>query len=222
MLTNTEKKFSLLFIIIVIADTICNNIEGLSSIKFISKPAILTSLIIFFWRNSNHLLSKTRNLMLLALLFSLLGDVLLMFVHKSANFFISGLISFLIAHIMYIFVFLKNRNYEKNTLLFSGILLIYGASIFYFLHDGLGDLFIPVLIYMTIILLMANTAFSRKGSVPILSYNLVLIGAILFIISDSLLAINKFYQPIYLAHTSIMFTYTLAQLFIVFGVKKQR
>ena len=160
--------------------------------------------------------------MLLALSFSLLGDVLLMFVHKSANFFISGLISFLIAHIMYIFVFLKNRNNEKNTLLFLGILLIYGVSIFCFLHDGLGDLFIPVLIYMTIILLMANTAFSRKGSVPILSYNLVLIGAILFVISDSLLAINKFYQPIYLAHTSIMFTYTLAQLFIVFGVKKQR
>ena len=222
MLTKSERNFSIIFVLIVITDFICNSIIDLASLRYITKPAILTSLIIFFWRNSTHLLSKTRNLMLIALVFSLLGDVLLMFVHKSTNFFMGGLIAFLTAHIMYIFVFLKNRNREINTILFTSILLIYGAAIFYFLHDGLGKLFIPVLVYMTIILLMVNTAFLRKGSVPITSYNLVLIGAILFMISDSLLAINKFHQPIYLAHVSIILTYALAQLFIVFGIKRQR
>ena len=222
MLTKSERNFSIIFVLIVITDFICNSIIDLASLRYITKPAILTSLIIFFWRNSTHLLSKTRNLMLIALVFSLLGDVLLMFVHKSTNFFMGGLIAFLTAHIMYIFVFLKNRNREINTILFTSILLIYGAAIFYFLHDGLGNLFFPVLVYMTIILLMANTAFLRKGSVPITSYNLVLIGAILFMISDSLLAINKFHQPIYLAHDSIILTYALAQLFIVFGIKRQR
>ena len=88
MLTKTEKTFSIIFLFIVIVGFICNSIDGLSSLHYITKPAILTSLIIFFWKNSNHLLSKTRNLMLLALVFSLLGDVLLMFVFNSANFFI--------------------------------------------------------------------------------------------------------------------------------------
>jgi uncharacterized membrane protein YhhN len=54
-----------------------------------------------------------------------------------------------------------------------------------------------------------------------ISYKLVAIGAILFVISDSLLALNKFYVPFYFADISIIFTYGLAQLFIVLGLKKQ-
>jgi len=221
MLTKTEKTFSIIFLFIVIVGFICNSIDGLSSLHYITKPAILTSLIIFFWKNSNHLLSKTRNLMLLALIFSLLGDVLLMFVFNSANFFISGLIAFLIAHVFYIITFLKSRNKEKSPIPFSVLLLIYGALIFYFLSCGLGEMFIPVVVYMCIILLMAITAFLRKGSVPNVSYKFVFFGAILFMISDSLLALNKFYLPFSFADTSIIFTYALAQIFIVFGVIKQ-
>jgi len=222
MLSKIEKKFSILFIVIVFAELVFSNINGLTSLHYITKPAILTSLIIFFWRNSSHLLLKTRNLMLLALSFSLLGDVLLMFVHKSANFFISGLIAFLIAHVFYILTFLKTRNKKKSSTPFSIILLIYAAIIFYFLHDGLGNLLIPVIIYMSVILFMAISAFLRKSSTLKVSYDFVFFGAILFMISDSLLALNKFYQPFCFADLGIIFTYALAQLFIVFGIKKQR
>ena len=60
----------------------------------------------------------------------------------------------------------------------------------------------------------------RKGIVNSSSYNLVFIGAIFFMISDSILALNKFYQPIPFSNISIMLTYALAQYLIVLGILK--
>ena len=157
MLTKTEKSFSLIFAIIVIAELICGNIDSLSAFHYITKPLILIALIIFFWKEGKHLKTQTKLITFLALIFSLFGDILLMFVNQSANFFIAGLLSFLLAHIMYILVFLKKKNNSNSALPFIGISLIYAAGLFYFLLNGLGDLLIPVIIYMLVILLMATT-----------------------------------------------------------------
>ena len=67
---------------------------------------------------------------------------------------------------------------------------------------------------------MATTAFLRKGSVSIQNYKWVLLGAILFLISDSLLSVNMFYKPIAFANVLIMVTYAFAQYFIVLGILK--
>ena len=153
-------------------------------------------------------------------MFSLLGDVMLMFVDTSEHFFTLGLVAFLTAHIMYVLVFLKHRNKQKSPFGFIALLLIYAACLFNFLKDGLGDMLIPVIVYMFIILAMATTAFLRKNNVNILSYGLVFFGAICFMISDSILALNKFYQPIPWSNVSIMVTYALAQYLIVIGILK--
>jgi uncharacterized membrane protein YhhN len=159
--------------------------------------------------------------MLMALLFSLIGDVLLMFTEHNSLFFIFGLIAFLLAHVMYILVFLKHRNKTRKSLVFIIGLLIYGSGLFYLLKDGLGDMLIPVSVYMFVILTMATTAFLRKGAVTHQSYNFMFLGAVLFMISDSLLSFNMFYKTIPLASFSIMFTYALAQFLIVIGILKQ-
>lgn len=221
MLTKTEKSFSILFFIIVIAELIFGSVENLSQYHYFTKPLILISLIVFFYKQSKHLNKRTRNITLLALVFSLAGDVLLMFVSKSANFFLSGLGAFLLAHIMYVLVFLKSRNKAANSLPIVVILLMYASVIFYFLKDGLGDMLIPVLAYLLVILIMAATAFIRKRS-NIDSYKLVFAGAVFFMISDSLLALNKFYEPLPFSNISIMLTYALAQYLIVLGILKQK
>ena len=79
---------------------------------------------------------------------------------------------------------------------------------------GLGDLMIPVTIYTTIIMIMAITALFRKAN----GASLVLIGAMFFVASDSLLALNKFYQPFVAAGFWTMLTYILAQYFIITGM----
>ncbi len=221
MLTKTEKSFSALFFIIVIAELIFGSVENLLQFHYFTKPLILIALIVFFYKQSKHLNKRTRNITLLALVFSLAGDVLLMFVSKSANFFLSGLVAFFLAHIMYVLVFLKSRNKAANSLPIVVILLIYASWIFYFLKDGLGDMLIPVLVYLFVILIMATTAFIRKRS-NIDSYKLVFAGAVFFMISDSLLALNKFYEPLPFSNISIMLTYALAQYLIVIGILKQR
>ena len=79
---------------------------------------------------------------------------------------------------------------------------------------------IPVIVYMLAILSMSTSAFLRKDKVNILSYGLVFLGAIFFMISDSILALNKFHQPIPWSNISIMVTYAMAQYLIVIGVLK--
>ncbi|AUC80941.1 lysoplasmalogenase [Lacinutrix sp. Bg11-31] len=211
-------SFYILFAIIVLFETLLASWLDLNWIHYISKPLVVISLIIFFLLNSKHLKKNIRMLTLLALVFSLLGDVLLLFVSESEYFFISGLIAFLIAHIFYCVVFLKHRDKSKKPYGFIALLLIYAFGIFWFLNSGLNDLLIPVILYMLVILAMATSAFLRHQKVGAKSYNLVFYGALVFMISDSLLALNKFYLPFSLADFGIMFTYALAQLLIVKGL----
>ncbi|WP_179344888.1 lysoplasmalogenase [Winogradskyella ursingii] len=220
MLTQTEKQFSIIFFIIVLFELITGSTETLTYAHYIAKPAIVASLIALFVKTSGELPKPIERLTVLALVFSLLGDILLMLVDNSQHFFTFGLIAFLIAHVMYVMVFLKHRNPNSKPFGFILILLVYASSLFYFLKDGLGEMLIPVVIYMLVILGMSTSAYIRKGKVNVLSYGLVFIGAIFFMISDSILALNKFYQPLPFSDVSIMVTYSIAQFLIVLGILK--
>ena len=154
--------------------------------------------------------------------FFLMGDIFLMFVAHSSNYFMLGLISFFIAHLFYCWVFYNFRNPKINFFRLLFTLTFYALGLFYLLIKTLGDLLIPVVCYIIIILLMVITAFLRQKKVPQKSFTFVIIGAILFMVSDSILALNKFYMPLQFSNLSIMITYGLAQFFIVLGLLKQR
>ena len=217
-----KQKFVIVFAIIVLAEIFLMNIESVSSLHYFTKPLIVGSLIAYFIPNSKHLNKSTKNLTLLALIFSVIGDMFLMYTDESPNYFTSGLVAFLLAHIMYILVFLKKRNPKVKPYGFIALIILYGSILFYVLKNGLGNMLIPVLVYMLVILIMATTAFWRKGNVNKQSFYLVFIGALFFIFSDSLIALDKFYIPITLARTGIIITYAFAQLLIVSGIIKQQ
>jgi uncharacterized membrane protein YhhN len=80
----------------------------------------------------------------------------------------------------------------------------------------LGDMLIPVAAYLFIILAMGISAALGTAN-----HFLVIAGALLFILSDSLIAINRFLTPVPLSDFLIMITYYLAQFFITFGASKQ-
>ena len=220
MLTNIEKKFSILFFIIVLIELMASSVETLNYLNFISKPAIVISLIFLFVKTSKHLRKRVKIATFFALVFSLIGDILLMFANQSEHFFTVGLIAFLLAHLMYISVFLKDRNVGLKPIGLVVFLIIYAAALFYLSKDGLGAMLLPVIIYMLVILSMAVTAYLRKRQVKRLSFVLVFAGAIFFMISDSILALDRFYQPLTLSNILIMTTYALAQYLIVIGILK--
>ncbi|MCJ7682926.1 MAG: lysoplasmalogenase, partial [Desulfobacteraceae bacterium] len=140
-------------------------------------------------------ISKNRSfyafIILIGLLFSLAGDIFLML---PTNMFIQGLVSFLIGHIFYILAFSKSM--RLNVKSFSWLsFLIYGLLISWYMLPSLKEMTVPVLIYIFIILAMGWRAYERWTQIRIRGAGLAFIGAILFIISDSALGINRFTLP---------------------------
>jgi uncharacterized membrane protein YhhN len=130
-----------------------------------------------------------------------------------------GLCSFLLAHVFYIlfFHFVRVReNVAARWLLFL-IVVVYCVVIIFILSPHLGELAWPVRIYAAVISCMFMLAMHMlfiKNKPAGLN---MMIGAMLFIISDSLLAINKFYYAFQSAGIFVMATYGLAQFFITHG-----
>lgn len=163
----------------------------------------------------------TKKLLLTALFFSWVGDVILLFANRGAIYFIIGLVSFLVAHILYILLFLKLQKVKTVKYLpYSILVLLYLVGLLFLLWNDLGDLKIPVVIYATV--LSTILLFAIKGTFiwqPPYG-KIILLGTIFFVISDSLLAINKFYHPIPMASFLIMSTYLAAQFLLVYGILK--
>jgi uncharacterized membrane protein YhhN len=162
--------------------------------------------------------------MLAGLLFSWAGDMILEFSQNNANMFIPGLVSFLLAHLMYLTVFLVTPG--KSCILSTRFYLlipviIYGVVLVYFLYDDLADMRLPVILYAVVILTMLSGAINRKEKVKKRSYLMVLAGAMLFVISDSAIAINKFSYQFESSGIVIMSTYIMAQYLIVTGYINQ-
>jgi uncharacterized membrane protein YhhN len=207
-------SFTTLYLIILYL-----NLEGFD---WYMKPILLPLLLTAVAVSENF---PTKKILLTALIFSWIGDIILLFSDKGELYFIFGLVAFLISHLVYIVLFSKQQNTRTNdnkALFWIGILAILAYFVFMIdtLFPKLGPLKIPVLVYAIIITTMLFFAFkgSLKWANP--ANNYILIGAIVFVSSDSILAFNKFYTPITHASFLIMLTYCLAQYLIVTGILK--
>lgn len=191
-------------------------------IIFASKPAVV--LLLILWLVLNGGLENQALYFVVGLSFSIAGDIFLMLPNDK---FIPGLISFLLAHIAYILGFnsiLPNLTFAG--LILTGLVGINAFAIFRRLSSGLesrgqDSLRIPILIYSIVIGLMLISALLTLvspnnvwGPLPAL---LVSFGAILFFLSDTLLAWNRFINPISAASLMIIVTYHLAQIAITLG-----
>ncbi|MBP9152787.1 MAG: lysoplasmalogenase [Flavobacteriales bacterium] len=192
------KKFTILYyaLVLVFMSTV---LFDLPLLHYTVKPMFMIVLIVFHWKQLSGLSSFFSKTIQFGLFFSWIGDIALMFDEKIPILFVVGLGAFLIAHLGYAAAFMRNVkdskaafNLPKAGLMALPFILITGAF-FYYMKDGLpADLFIPVLAYTVVISVMGITAAARHNHVDDKSYNWILIGAILFILSDMVIAINKF------------------------------
>ncbi|MGB0805183.1 MAG: lysoplasmalogenase [Salibacteraceae bacterium] len=193
----------------------------ISNLEFYSKPLLLPTLMGYFLSLTNGVNSKNKKIVFGALFFSWVGDVALMYDQQFQAMFMVGLGGFLVAHIHYSYVFIKSGKRVKSITKISWIALpimvLYTVGLLSFLWPNLGELKIPVFVYALVLLSMGVTALIRNQKT---GYVWVLTGAIFFIISDSILAINKFNAPLEWGRVLTMLTYTMAQLFIVIGLAK--
>lgn len=185
---------------------------------------LLMPLLIFlvFIASVNAVKKYIKFLLIIALLFSWTGDILL--VDDDQMSFIAGLASFLLAHIAYILLFtriVKNTSSNKRLLLIStGGMFIYTFLLVLFLWKRIEGLRLPVVAYALILSLMFITALQLKA-VRRLSKKIssnIIAGASLFVVSDSILAIERFYFQQQLLQVIVMITYAAAQLFLARGI----
>lgn len=215
-------RFPILFICLVIADLIAVSM-GSKSLEYIFKPSLMLALGIYFFLETSQVeTKKQRNRVLFALFFSLLGDIFLMF----PNGFIMGLAAFLVGHLFYISAFLlDNRGgifSKKDRLLAVVAILMYGSVFLSIVLPKVNvDLKLPIVAYAITILVMLLTALNRWKNVGNETFKWVIIGAVLFVISDSLIAISRFVGPFPMSGIAIMLTYAAGQFLIVKGVLTQ-
>ena len=202
---------------------LASHILVIPELEVLSKPLLMPLLILLVWVNSDGMPRNILLLLLGALVFSWIGDVALLFDKNYPFLFMVGLGGFLIAHIQYIILFIKSAHkieFTKGVTPYL-VILMFGYTLFLIqlLWPHLGELQIPVFVYATVLMLMGVFAVSRQVDNGKL---LVILGAILFVTSDSILAINKFYSPMAYGRVLTMLTYTTAQLLIVIGILRSR
>lgn len=195
-------------------------VAGREDIAWFIKPLLLAFLIVAVNFTPRF---ATKKFLITALLFSWIGDIILLFGDRAEIYFISGLVSFLISHLVYIVLFnkqIKKSRESSKTVFWVGVtaIIMYLMIMLFLLLPTLGDLKLPVLVYALVLSTML--LFALKGffiwDKPERWY--ILIGAIVFVSSDSILALNKFYQAIQMSSIFIMSTYLFAQYMIVKGI----
>ncbi|MBT8384427.1 MAG: lysoplasmalogenase [Bacteroidia bacterium] len=200
--------FKILFVIVSLLDVV-GLLFNVALLELIAKPLIILSLMAIYIssvKNKNYWF-------LIALFFSFLGDVFLL---DKNNMFLLGIAAFLITQLIYIKIIMGHLVKSSSANKMTAILpfAVFFMVLINILFENLDGYLWPVVIY--------GLSISMFGVVSLLNYitnkststRLLLLGALLFIASDSMIALNKFYEPQEFYSVSIMITYILAQYFI--------
>jgi uncharacterized membrane protein YhhN len=210
-----------LFIIIIFGLAVIINLwaetRNIEVLRYYSKPLLMPLLAFYYW----IMVPETNFLVLAALWVAFVGDVLLMFPEKK-TFFILGLLAFLACQFCYLifFALASSFPYGIPPLFWSVSLAYAGAGIFIYmkLKKNLEDMKVPVIIYMVVILTMGFVCAARYFTSSGSAYWLPLVGSTLFILSDTILAWDRFRKPVPYRGLFVMSTYIAAQVLIVLGI----
>lgn len=220
-----HKWFSVIFALIFILQlTLGNNSIGF--LPYIIKPSIVLSLLTVLFLGTK-LKGRFHKRIFTGLIFALTGDILLIYAKQNEAYFMYGLLAFLLCHLFYISAFYLDfksaqeldKKGARIAILLCAILAI---GYYFFLRPHLGIMKLPVMIYILVISMMMMMASFRNLRVNTISFKLILFGAIFFMLSDAILAYNKFVMPIDHTGLWIMATYMIAQYLITIGAIERK
>ncbi len=214
-----KKSILLILIVISVICTIVSSYTDIEIMHYIFKPLSTILVILLPVLYAKNGLKPYKNIILIGLVFCLIGDIFLMF----DTYFIFGLASFLIGHVFFIYAFASIRGFSWNVKTLIPLVLVAGL-IFFNLKDHLGDLLIPVILYVTCIVLMAWQAINVYVWKKEYGFLLIAIGASLFLVSDAVLSYRKFIGDFTIAQFLVSSTYwtaiTLISLSTIYINKK--
>lgn len=212
---NLKAYCRIIFLIALAA--IISDFFGYKSVFYLLKP--LTTIFIlllplFFPKKS--LLQYRRDL-ITGFLFCLIGDVLLL----KASLFVWGLVSFFTGHLFFIRAFRQLLIWHWSFKI--GLpLLVFAVLILFLIYPQLGTLLIPVVFYMGVLVVMSWQGIHLSLQTEISQFKRIGIGSILFLISDTLIALDKFYESFSGSGILILATYWLAIGFFALTASKSQ
>jgi uncharacterized membrane protein YhhN len=157
-----------------------------------------------------------RWLVVLGLLCSLVGDVMLML--PGERNFVFGLVAFLVAHLFYIAAW-RTRGEFGFTWWLAVLYVAYMVTLLYLLWPHITSLRVPVVVYAAVLMVMGWQAAELWLTWRDWSALAAMLGAVLFLLSDSTLALNQFRAPVAQSSVMVMSTYWAAQLLLAWSVR---
>jgi len=197
------------FVLFCLIDFFGIYLEKQMMINF-AKPMLMITLFWYYYSNAK----KINSYFVLGLFFSFLGDVLLL--GTGDMYFIFGLLFFLIAHVFYIIMVLKilQKTQLKELIISAVPFLLLFLVLMNVLYAGLGSMKIPVIVYAMTISFFGIVSLILYLQTKTKTSLLLVVGVLIFITSDTILALNLFYEKQSFYPLLIMMTYVLAQYLI--------
>ncbi|RJG07305.1 lysoplasmalogenase [Noviherbaspirillum cavernae] len=188
-------------------------------VHYVFKPLATALIFLQVWRIADPVNPRYRRAVLTGIALSLCGDVFLMLPKNVlASGFLLGLGSFLVAHLFFLRALTSDARLFGQPLVFPGLLLVGGVNLAVLWPGLAASLKAPVVIYMLCLVAMVAQAICRHLTLRMHGSLLAAVGGILFLLSDTLLAYNKFYAPIPLSALWVLATYYTALLLIARSV----
>jgi uncharacterized membrane protein YhhN len=183
---------------------------------YLFKPLTIVFILLIAVQAGWPDVSRYKVAIIAGLVCSLAGDIFLML---PSDRFVAGLVSFLFAHLFYIAAFTSGTGFGFSWR--SLPCAIYVVLILSILAPHLGEMKLPVVVYMVVILVMAWQAWERWPQAGQSATLLAFLGAVLFVVSDSALAVNRFRGGYQSAQALILSTYFAAQWLIARSVGQE-
>jgi uncharacterized membrane protein YhhN len=197
--------------------------DGWLWLHWCCKPLATVLIFALAWRAQPPVSAHYRRWILVGIFFSCCGDVFLML---PMDLFVPGLLAFLLGHLCFLVAFLGDSRFAARPFLMLAV-LGYGAINLLLLWPSIvAPLRVPVIVYVTVLACMAGQAavraraFAMRGDALAGSAVRAAVGALIFLLSDSLLAWNRFHAPILLADLWVLSTYYLALWWIARSVQR--
>lgn len=217
-----HKRFALIFFTILLIDVYVKLYCPVFPYRFISKPFVILLLFVYYYLNKTENTTKRHFWVFLGLFSFFIGDILIIN-HTNILFLAMSLFFFSVGKIFFCFKFSNKQDFNISRLVpFSIIMFIYTVFLISMLFSNLKAFLVPALISFFLTLLMFQFAYLRKGVYSKASYLNVFYGVLLFVLSESIMAIKTFKQELPFQDFLILMLYGTSMYFIVLGITKEK
>ena len=195
--------------------TIYGEMDGRRGLVYIFKPLTTALILALTWLRPADASDPYRLAIMIGLLFSLVGDVLLML---PSDRFVAGVAAFLAAHLAYLAAFSSRVPFGASPAAFGVVGLIVAAILAGLWRSLPARMRPPLVVYGAALGAMTAQAASQAILIPTAATAAAAVGAVLFLFSDAALVTNRFARPFRLAPLAVLGTYYAAQTLIALSV----